>query len=245
MMKLLIFICQYALLIIFAFPAFSQTKDFKPTILNFPNLNPTYLAKFEKEKLEYKKALQTERSLLTEHQKELLNRENFYEAGPFFTTNYGCSWYCLGEPTETSSSSFLESNERYKSKNIHDFDLKTAWVEGNEDYGIGENITITFEFSPGKTKITTMDIFNGYCKSEKLWEENSRVKKLAFYANWKLIGNLLLEDVYKKQRFKVGSLGGDKKHKLVLSFKIVEVYKGDKYKDVAISEINFNGTGDH
>lgn len=243
-MKLSVFIFQ-TLLILFAFSAFSQTQEFHPKIIDFPNLNPTYLAKFEKEKLEYTKALQTERLLLTKHQKELLKQEELYETGVFSTIGFGCSWYCLTSPSNFSSSSFLESSEKYGSKNIHDFDLKTAWVEGNEDYGIGENIDITFEFSSGKPKITTVDIFNGYCKSESLWKANSRVKKLAFYANGELIGNFLLEDVYKKQRFKIGSLDGDENHKLVLTFKIVEVYKGEKYKDVAISEINFDGTGDH
>jgi hypothetical protein len=228
-----------------SFSTLSQSKEFKPIIFDFPNLNPSYLAKFEKEKIEYKKALQTKRLSLTKRQKELLHQESFYETGPFFTTERGCSWYCLGEPTNTSCSSFLESNAKYKSKNIHDFDLKTAWVEGNEDYGVGENIAITFKFSSEKTKITTIDIFNGYCKSEKLWKANSRVKELVFYANGKLVGNLLLEDTYKKQRFKIGSLGGDKHHRLVLSFKIVDIYEGEKYKDVAISEINFDGTGDH
>ncbi len=41
--------------------------------------------------------------------------------------------------------------------------------------------------------------------------------------------------MYKKQRFKIGSLDGDENHKLVLTFEIVEVYKREKYKDVAIS----------
>ena len=53
-------------------------------------------------------------------------------------------------------------------------DPRTAWVEGEEGYGIGEYIEST-----GDNRIwsgTLIVILNGFQKSIKLWKKNSRVK---------------------------------------------------------------------
>ena len=131
-----------------------------------------------------------------------------------------------------------------KPKNAHDFDLRTAWIEGKPDYGIGEEISIEFELS-ANLKVTHIDIFNGYCKSEKVWKDNSRVKVFTLYVHDEILAYLNLSDTYKKQRFDIGSLGGDAEGELTLVLRIIEVYKGDKFMDTAVSEINFDGTGDH
>ena len=64
---------------------------------------------------------------------------------------------------------------------------------------IGE--TITFEFIENGPPVTTVEIFNGYMKTEKTWQENGRVKKLKLYLNDKAIAILNLEDV-KSLQFK-------------------------------------------
>jgi hypothetical protein len=183
---------------------------------------------------------------LTDEQRILFENELLYETGPYFTGELGCSWYCAAGPSKITSTSQLNSSKtnNYKPENIHDFDLRTAWVEGKSNYGVGEEIIIEFKLFPN-LKVTHIDIFNGYSKNEKTWKENSRVKVFSLFVNNALLGHLNLEDTYKKQRFDIGSLGGDKDGKLILTLQIIEIYKGEKYMDTAISEINFDGTGDH
>ena len=228
--------------------AVGQIQQFEPSIFNYPNLNPDTLSKYQALSDEYNRIIDEEipYDSLDSQQKILFEDELFYSSGPYFTGELGCSWYCATGPSSLNSTSQLDSNQtiNYKPKNAHDFDLRTAWIEGREDYGIGEEIEIEFKLY-SNLKVTHIDIFNGYSKSEKAWKENSRVKVFSLHINDKLFGYLNLEDTYKGQRFDLGSLGGDENEKLVLTLRIIEVYKGDKYMDTAISEINFDGTGDH
>ena len=64
------------------------------------------------------------------------------------------------------------------------------------------------------------------------------------YVNDKAIAILNLEDVKSLQRFQIGT-HQSKKGNLYLKFEIIDVYKGSKYDDTAISELNFDGTGVH
>ena len=81
-------------------------------------------------------------------------------------------------------------------------------------------------------------------KSEKVWKDNARVKKLKMYVNDKPYAILSLKDITAKQLFKLDTLRGNG-NDLFLKFEIAEVYKGDKYEDVAISELEFDGIGVH
>jgi len=49
-----------------------------------------------------------------------------------------------------------------------------------------------------------------------------------------------LKDITAKQLFKVDTLRG-KGNDLFLKFEIAEVYKGEKYEDLPISELEFDG----
>jgi len=234
--------------LLFSSTLLGQIKVFEPEISDFPNLNADSIKKFEELCKEYHNIVDKDIPFdsLSNRQKLLLEDELLYEAGPYFTGTMGCSWYCATGPKELTATSELDSNKtsNYKADNSHDFDLRTAWVEGKPDYGIGEEIKIEFKLF-ADLKVTHVEIYNGYCKNEKSWKENSRVKTLALYTNGQFLGNLSLANLYQRQRFKIGSFGGDKDGKLILTFKIIEVYKGEKYMDTAISEINFDGTGDH
>ncbi len=183
---------------------------------------------------------------LTEQQKNLLARADDLDDVMKIGGN-GCSWYCAGGPHKITASSALTSNKHlsYSANNAHDFDANTAWIEGKEDYGIGEYIE--YFFLANSPPVTTVKIINGYIKNKNAWKENSRVKKLKLYINNKPSAILDLKDTVAFQEFKLSSplqskiQGSD----LVLKFEIMEVYPGDKYKDVAITEIEFDGTGVH
>ena len=153
----------------------------------------------------------------------------------------GCSWYCGGGPYKVTASSQLKSqgNNSYNAENAHDLNYKHAWVEGKKGYGIGEYLLYHFQ---GSAPITEIIVVNGYVKSYKSWKYNSRVKKLKVYINDKPFAILNLQDKIAEQSFKVEPLQGAE---WTMKFEIMEVYKGDKYDDVVISEIYFDGIGVH
>lgn len=190
-------------------------------------------------------SIEDARKHLTPRQIEIWeNEEEYSKEDHLDISTWGCSWYCGGGPDSIYASSTLKPYKDldYKAENVHDFSLRTAWVEGVKQYGTGESIT--FKFARYSPPVTTVEIFNGYMKSDKTWQENSRVKQLKLYVNGKPYALLNLKDIKSKQIFNIGSHQGQK-NALILKFEIVDVYKGDKYDDVAISEIEFDGTGVH
>lgn len=158
----------------------------------------------------------------------------------------GCSWYCGGGNYKVNSSSTL-SNEKdlhYTATNANDLSYQTAWVEGKNGEGNGEYLE--YYFKNDSPRVTTVIISNGYMKSESAWKNNNRVKKLKMSVNGKPFGILNLEDSKSDQSFEVGKLGHNANGTdLVLKFEILEVYKGDKYNDTAITEIYFDGIDVH
>jgi hypothetical protein len=166
----------------------------------------------------------------------------------------GCSWYCGGGQDTNSASSSLKPFEGidYSANNIHDLNYNTAWIEGVSGYGIGE--FITYHFPPENPRITEIIIVNGFVKSEKSWKDNSRVKKLKMYIDDKPFAILNLADSRQEQHFKFEPLGYSdrqdweelqKKPWWTIKFEILDVYKGDKYDDTAITEIYFDGIDVH
>lgn len=166
--------------------------------------------------------------------------------GPWQTVGGGCSWYCGGEMYKQSSSSHLPASKTitYTVQNTHDFDLRTAWSEGKDDYGIGESIS--FYFKPKSPRVNQIQIWNGYQKTTELYAKNSRPKTLKLYINGEAKYMLHLQDTMAVQLFSIAPVHSDKDGvDLELKLEIVEVYKGSKWKDTTISEINFNGLDVH
>lgn len=158
----------------------------------------------------------------------------------------GCSWYCGGGPYKIEASSELRpyENYNYTAKNAHDFDAYTAWIEGKKDYGVGEHIN--YFFKPFTPPVTAVKILNGYIKDEKSWKYNSRVKTFRLHINGNPYAILSLEDTKLMQIFDLKrSFQSKNEQDLILRFEIADIYPGEKYKDVAITEIEFDGTGVH
>ena len=160
-------------------------------------------------------------------------QNEFGDDGPGFI-NGDCSMG--GIPTKASSTLKGQGSKNYSIKNLIDDNPMTAWVEGVTGYGIGE----WFEIK-GKANI----IYNGYQSSPTNWKNNSRVKKFKIYANGKPICFLELTDEMGDQHFdlssKVFDTDGYGNNLVTLRFEIIEVYKGLKWDDVAISQINHQG----
>lgn len=165
-----------------------------------------------------------------------------------------CSWYCEAELGKVSASSYLKSqgSTSYDPSNAGDLNYQTAWVEGVDGYGIGEYLE--YEFPPTNPRITKVIIVNGYVKSTVAYNSNSRVKKLKMYVDGKPYAILSLKDLHAEQSFEVATIGhGDRSNLEALKqkptskirFEIIDIYKGTKYSDVAISEIYFDGLDVH
>jgi hypothetical protein len=113
---------------------------------------------------------------------------------------------------------------------------------------------LIYSFPPENPRITTIIVVNGYVKTKKTWDENSRVKTLKMYINDKPYAILDLVDSRQEQQFTVDPIGNDDRDNWyqlknsppwTMKFEIVDVYKGEKYDDTAITEIYFDGIDVH
>ncbi len=192
-------------------------------------------------------------NLSPEDKKKYENCDETYESY-WDVLGIGCSWYCGGGQDTLSASSHIPTSKglTYEAKNAHDLNYKTAWIEGVKGYGIGE--ILTFHFPPQNPRITKIIIANGYVKTEKSWRENSRVKQLKMYLDEKPFAILNLKYTRQEQEFEFDPIGESDREdweKLktkswwIMKFEILEVYKGEKYADTAISEIYFDGIDVH
>ena len=217
----------------------AQEKVLKPTKLTpIPEVN---LIKCEQLSFQTEddysiyKALSPEDKALVDLGEEDSVLGHFYSAA--------CSWYCGGEISKVSSSSALSA--QYKGENAHDFSILNVWAEGVPGNGEGEYLIYTF---PGRCpRITTVEILNGYTKTEKAWLDNGRVKRLRMYYNGEPYAILELEDTRRLQSFDVGILGYNDASSpdWTLKFEILDVYPGDKYADTVITELFFDGIDVH
>jgi len=218
----------------------SQIKNFYPKKVVKPDLS----AKREKEINRQNELLQKKIPTASEQKELNMLLEKYGEVveNAWDIIDGGCSWYCGGGNYKIKASSSL--GDSYKVEFANDLSYKTAWVEGKKDEGIGEYLE--YYFKNDSPRITEIIISNGYMKSEETWKNNNRVKKIKLYVNGVPLGVLNLKDSRTDQHFSVGTLGHNKNGTdLILKFEILEVYKGSKYNDTAITEIYFDGIDVH
>ena len=218
----------------------SQIKNFYPKKMVKPDLS----AKREKDINRQNELLQKKTPTASEQKELNILLEKYGEVveNAWDIIDGGCSWYCGGGNYKIKASSSL--NDSYKAEFANDLSYKTAWVEGKKDEGTGEYLE--YYFKNDSPRITEIIISNGYMKSEETWKNNNRVKKLKLYVNGVPFGILNLKDSRTDQYFEVGTLGHNKNGTdLILKFEILEVYKGSKYNDTAITEIYFDGIDVH
>lgn len=133
-------------------------------------------------------------------------------------------------PTGASSTLEGQGGKSYGISNLSDDDPMTAWVEGVKGYGIGE----WFEVDAGGVNT----IYNGYQSSPLNWKNNSRVKRFKVYVNDTAVCYLDLTDEMGRQSFDLDVGEASYDHPKRFRFEIVQVYKGDKWDDVAVSHVD-------
>ncbi len=244
------FLLLLLILLVFSSTAWSTEERLKviPAQLSYtPDLSPRAQKEWEKGKalLADVYAGKIDPESLSDQERSLMvaaeEGESIWSVG-----GIGCSWYCGGGPSAVTASSALPPSGAisYAPPNAHDFDLRTAWVEGAAGQGKGEYIE--YRFAPLSPRVNQIRIFNGYHKSEKAWKENGRVKRFKLHVDGQPYAILALEDSRAVQIFPIEPLGSRAEGKdLVLRFEILDVYPGDRWKDVAITEIEFDGLDVH
>lgn len=130
----------------------------------------------------------------------------------------------------TASSTLQSQSNLYDVTHLID-ETELSWVEGETDAGIGTQITINFA---EKIELKTFYIKNGYGDFEHYYT-NNRVKAMICEFQHRGGADVILEDKpgFQKVEFDIPV----STNKLILTIK--EVYKGSKYDDTAIAEINF------
>ena len=136
----------------------------------------------------------------------------------------GCSFYCGCAIGTIKASSHLKAQGKrnYKPANIHDLNYETAWVEGVAGNGVGQWIEYTLPAE--NPTITDICVVNGYVRTRKAWEENSRPAVLEMFVNGKPKAMLYLKDVYAEQWFDVGEIKPKNGRPLKIKFVIRDVY---------------------
>jgi tetratricopeptide (TPR) repeat protein len=109
--------------------------------------------------------------------------------------------------------------------NLFDKRPAIAWVPINAQNAL-INIQLYVEY-----KVDGVEITNGYAKSESLFKKNSRVKTLSLIFSDGSERRINLKDTMTPQYVAI-----DKNTKL-LRFQVVDVYKGEQYQDLCISEL--------
>ena len=132
-------------------------------------------------------------------------------------------------------------NNSYGANNLIDMNDNTSWVENGNNAGVGGRIDFHF-YETGMQHVRAVKCVgfrmkNGFCKSNKLWNEYNRVKLFYVYHKDNLIQSYTASDFYNQwENITIKPLAiepGD-----VISIRISSVYPGRKKSaKTAISEL--------
>ena len=130
------------------------------------------------------------------------------------------------------ASSVLPSSKanHYEPSMMFDGNRATAWVEGDQDDGIDETITLHF----GRERaLIGFEIINGYDKDQKIWTANSRLQRVQAETGDGQVQEITLKDVRGASRFDFDAPVDTSWLRLTVK----SVYPGAKYRDTAVSEL--------
>lgn len=119
---------------------------------------------------------------------------------------------------------------RYDPSMLFDGKEETAWVEGHAEDGIGETVTLDF----GRPRrLAGFEISNGYNKDQRVWSSNSRVRNLEITLSDGRSLTAEMKDARGLATFEFASPVTTTS----MTLAIRDVYRGDRYRDTAISEL--------
>ena len=140
------------------------------------------------------------------------------------------------EASSFDKNDYNRFEENYLPLYVADDDPTTAWTEGAAGDGTGEWLRVRFSVMKGATQIR-LRVRNGYQKSHKLFLANERAKKVVLKL---LPDGETVERELKDQEGWQEVLIAPAKAMAVLGgveMKVVSIYKGTKYEDLCISDV--------
>lgn len=143
------------------------------------------------------------------------------------------------------------NDEKYPITNLSDTQYSTAFVfKSNSEVKIYLQLDLDKSFLQGKYSNKNLfnsddiimnpiklSLINGYVKTKALFYENGRVKELEVYVNNRFIQTILLMDSPLVQEFEINAIF---KTNDIITLEPKTYYKGTKYDEICISEIQSN-----
>lgn len=163
--------------------------------------------------------------------------------GPFEAETYETLQGCCGTLWNASASSHLEAqgDNRYTIDQLSDDNPFTAWVEGQDDGGVGAWVEFDLRCEAADSRPLSITVANGYQKNAKAFRANGRVAAMELSVPGgegtarKVIAVLRLEDRVGTQDLAL-DLPTGVRGRLTLT----EIYPGARWPDTAISELFVN-----
>lgn len=128
------------------------------------------------------------------------------------------------------ASSTLSPANAYHVGKLFDSRKELVWVEGNKGSGVGESLSFILKEN---VTMSAIEIQNGYQRSEAHYKANARIKTLEFTDGKEQNHTFQLKDSPETQRLELPSIFSGN----IFFLKIIDVYKGTKYQDLAVSEL--------
>ena len=131
------------------------------------------------------------------------------------------------------ASSSLDPEEAYNPDFLFDSRLAFGWADGNPDLaGVDESLVFNFE---EPTRIEKISIWNGYQRSAAHFNQNERAALISFNLEGQTIFEYRLDDSMSPQIITLETpLEGNS-----FNMNFLEVYAGDVYQDLVVSELRF------
>jgi len=129
-----------------------------------------------------------------------------------------------------------QAGNRYDVRSLTDFNTATAWCEGVAGPGVGEAVTLRYEFA---APVQAIRIRNGYGKSDRAYSRNGRIRDVRISVSSETDGALremthrLLDHSWEQ----VIALPWQVDRPARITLTILSVYPGTHYQDTCITEL--------
>ena len=130
---------------------------------------------------------------------------------------------------------------KYGLQNAFDGDPATSYVENTEDDLFYIEISFPYKSFDNSMFCTRVSLINGYASNTNIYSLNNRIENIDFiYKTWAEDSSLekiiAADNCLMNQFFMVNSSTGNYSYK----FKVNSLYKGSKYKDSCLAEVNMD-----
>ncbi len=133
--------------------------------------------------------------------------------------------------------------ETYEAKNLLDGNMQTCWLTSWDGKNEVFEIVIDIEENPNINSAQLISFYfaNGNRKNMESWMNYSRIKKMSMSINEKPYAEITLEDTYKTQSIDMDKFKIEKSKRYRFRFRILEIYKGKKFDQLALSDVQITG----